>query len=267
MKNEYISIIIPCYNVENTLDRCIQSILKQDFKNFEIILVDDCSKDKTWDVIQKYTNEYPNVVGFRNETNKGAGYSRNLGIKNAKYDYISFIDSDDYVENNFYSEMLNTMIEDKSDLVVCDIFVKYDTVDGTDIRNVACINKKDKYNFINNGLAASPCNKIFKKKQLIKYPFPEGIMNEDIATVIAIMIDSKKISYCTTTYYNYIQYSSSVQNSSLSDKRLDIFRSLDVLAERFPYSKKTKKYWNAIVYNQIIMFLIYVVPKEDIFKK
>ena len=267
MKDKYISIIIPCYNVENTLDRCIQSILKQDFKNFEIILVDDCSNDKTWDVIKKYSNEYSNIIGFKNETNKGAGYSRNLGIKNAKYDYISFIDSDDYVENNFYYDMLEKMIVDKSDLVVCDIYVKYDTVTGDDIRNIACENPKDKYCFINNGLAASPCNKLFKKKQLLKYPFPEGIMNEDIATVIAIMMEANKISYCKSTYYNYIQYASSVQNSTLSDKRLDIFKSIDLLAERVPCTKKTKKYWDAIVYNQIIMFLIYVVPKENDWNK
>ena len=267
MKNNFISIIIPCHNVEKTLGRCVDSILNQTFKNFEIILVDDCSSDNTWEVINKYAEKYSNISGYKNDTNKGAGYCRNFGLKQAKYKYISFIDSDDYVENNFYEDMMTKIVEEKSDLVVCDIYVKYEDVVGEDVRNVACGYPNDKYSFINNGLAASPCNKLFKKQALLKYPFPEGIMNEDIATVIAYMIDAKRISYCDSTYYNYIQYSSSVQNSVLSDKRLDIFKSIDVLAKRAPYSKKTKKYWDAIVYNQLIMLLIYVVPKEKDWNK
>lgn len=257
-----ISVIIPCYNVENYLECCVESILNQSYKNLEIILVDDCSTDNTWKLIKKYQKKYNNIIGIRNDENKGAGYSRNRALEIASYDYISFIDSDDYIELNFYESMITQMKKEKSDVVVCDIFVRYDNVDGTDTRSIACTEIGDKYSFINNGLAASPCNKIFKKELLLKYKFIEGIMNEDVPTVLAILISSSKISYNTDTYYNYIQRKSSVQNANLSDKRLNIFKALDSLEERIPRNKKNEKYWDAIIYNQVIMFLVYVIPKE-----
>lgn len=262
-----ITVIVPCYNVEKYIDKCVQSLINQTYKNLEIILVDDCSTDNTWKIINKYSKNYENIKCMKNEKNSGAGYSRNIALKQAKNDYISFIDSDDYIENNYYESMMKQLKLEKSDLIVCDIFVKYDSVDGTNQRSIACEGKIEKYNFIHNGLAASPCNKIFKKEDLLKYPFPEGIMNEDIATVMAIIINSKKISYNNEVYYNYIQRKSSVQNSSLNNSRLDIFKSLNILEKRVPINKKNSKYWEAIIYNQIIMFLIYVIPKEQDKKK
>lgn len=262
-----ITVIVPCYNVEKYIDKCVQSLINQTYKNLEIILVDDCSTDNTWKIINKYSKNYENIKCIKNEKNRGAGYSRNIALKQAKNDYISFIDSDDYIEDNYYESMMKQLKLEKSDLIVCDIFVKYDSVDGTNQRSTACEGKIEKYNFIHNGLAASPCNKIFKKQDLLKYPFPEGIMNEDIATVLAIIINSKKISYNNEVYYNYVQRKSSVQNSSLSNSRLDIFKSLDILEKRVPINKKNIKYWEAIIYNQIIMFLIYVIPKEQDKKK
>lgn len=262
-----ITVIVPCYNVEKYIDKCVQSLINQTYKNLEIILVDDCSTDNTWKIINKYSKNYENIKCMKNEKNNGAGYSRNIALKQAKNDYISFIDSDDYIENNYYESMMKQLKLEKSDLIVCDIFVKYDSVDGTNQRSIACEGKIEKYNFIHNGLAASPCNKIFKKEDLLKYPFPEGIMNEDIATVMAIIINSKKISYNNEVYYNYIQRKSSVQNSSLNNSRLDIFKSLNILEKRVPINKKNSKYWEAIIYNQIIMFLIYVIPKEQDKKK
>ncbi len=262
-----ITVIIPCYNVEKYLDSCVQSIINQTYKNLEIILVDDCSTDNTWKIIKQYEKKYDNIKALKNEKNSGAGYSRNRAVEIASNQYISFIDSDDYIELNFYETMLKQMKKEKADVVVCDIFVRYDNVEGTDTRSVACIKPTDKYSFINNGLAASPCNKIFNKDQLLKYKFLEGTMNEDIPTVLAILVTSSKIAYNTSTYYNYIQRKSSVQNATLSNKRFDIFKALDALEARIPRNQKNKKYWDAIIYNQIIMFLIYVIPKENDSKK
>ena len=257
-----VSVIIPCYNVEKYLDKCIDSILNQTYKNLEIILVDDCSKDKTWDIALKYSKKYDNIKAIKNEKNSGAGYSRNRALEVATYDYISFIDSDDFVEENFYEEMMGSLKKDKSDVSVCDIFVKYEDEPHKNIRQIACNKNDKKLCFVDNGLAASPCNKIIKKDLLLKYPFAEGIMNEDIPTIIAILIKAKKISYNENTYYNYVQHSGSVQNSKLSDKRLNVFKALDVLEMRIPRNKSNKVYWDAITYNQLCMFLLYVIPKD-----
>lgn len=267
MKN-YISIIIPCYNVEKYIGICIDSILNETFKNYEIILVDDRSTDNTFKVLKEYEKKYKFIKVLQNKTNSGAGYSRNRGLEAAKYDLISFIDSDDYVEKNFHEELLKTMIKEKSDLVVCDIFMKYEKdFEEPDFRNVCCAGKVSKFNILNTGLAASPCNKIFKKDLFNKNEFPEGIMNEDVPAILSSIIKSKKISYTEKTYYNYIQRKTSVQNEEFSFKRFNIFKAVEILDERIKNTKDYDKNFKAIVYNQIIVFLIYVIPKEKSFSK
>lgn len=259
-----ITIIIPNYNCSKYIEKCLNSIVNQNIKKYEIIIVDDCSIDNSIEVIENYIKSNSNSIKLlKNDSNRGAGYSRNKAIKEASYDILSFIDADDYVEDNYYEELLNTMIEEKSDVVVCDIYIRYEKGFGNqDFRNPAVEHDKQKINFINNGLSASPCNKLIKKDLLIKYPFAEDIMNEDVASILAILIKSNKISYNKNTYYNYIQRNESVQNEKLNLKRLDIFKSLDILKGRIAGEKKYNEYINAIIYQQVIMLFIYVIPKE-----
>ena len=218
-KNTGISIIIPCFNAERFIDKCIKSIVDQNLKEYEIIVVDDGSKDNTKEIIAKHSRENPNIHVIFNEKNMGAGYSRNTALKISKYEIVSFVDCDDYLEDNYYEELLKCMHSNDADVAVCDIFVRYEDVDGTNTRSNACSNPQDRLSFIDNGLAASPCNKIFKKELLLKYPFPELRMNEDVATVLAILMKAKKISYTDKTFYNYIQRKNSVQNSGLNENR------------------------------------------------
>ena len=231
MKYDGISIIIPCYNVEMYLEGCLESIFKQDIENYEIILIDDCSTDKTAKIIKKYEKKYDFIKGIYNEKNSGAGYSRNQALKEAKYNIVSFIDSDDYIEENFYSSMFSKMIKSKADIAVCDIYIRYgEGFVEEDVRNVSGRVNGDKLCFIDNGLAASPCNKLFNKKLLIDNPFAEGIMNEDIPAVLAAVIKSNKIVYDPDTFYNYVQRKSSVQNETLSYKRFDTLAMIPVVS-------------------------------------
>ncbi len=268
MKYDGISIIIPCYNVEMYLSNCLESIFKQDIDNYEIILIDDCSSDKTAKIIKKYEKKYDFIKGIYNSKNSGAGYSRNEAIKLAKYNVISFIDSDDYIEDNFYSSMFTKMRKHKADIVVCDIYVRYgEGFNQNDVRTCAGKKNGNKFDFIDNGLAASPCNKLFTKQLLIDNPFAEGIMNEDIPAVLASLVKSNKVIYDEDTFYNYVQRKSSVQNETISFKRFDIFKALDILEERIKKTKEYKKVWPIIIYHQIIMFYIYIPPKEKSFKR
>lgn len=262
MKNKVeLSVIVPCYNTEKFIRKCVESILNQTYKNLEIILVDDCSTDKTYNILKQYAKDYVNIQIIKNEKNSGAGYSRNSALKVANGKYISYIDSDDYIDSDYYEEMIKTVKQNKADIAVCDIFIRYDG-EGFDTRSCACNGKCDIITLIDNGLAASPCNKIFKKELIEKYPFPEGIMNEDVATVLSCIINSKKVAYNNVTYYNYLQHHASVQNARLSEKRFDIFKALDILEPRIKKSKKFKEYWNIIIFQQIIMLFFYVIPKE-----
>ncbi len=267
-KNEYISIIIPCYNVEKYVEDTLNSILNQTYKNYEIIFVDDVSSDNTYKIIKNYEKKYKFVRALQNPVNSGAGAARNLGLKEAKYDIISFIDSDDTIEDNFYEVMINKMIDEKSDLVACDIYMRYDKefdITSSDVRSVACCGQIDKENLINNGLAASPCNKLIKKELLINNPFPTNMMNEDVPTIIGAIIDAEKVSYTTKTYYNYFQRKTSVQNNSLSFKKFDVFKALDILTERKKDAENYDEFLKILIYNQIVLFFVYVIPREKRF--
>ena len=269
MKKEGISIIIPCYNTEQYIEKCLDSILKQNLEKFEIILIDDCSTDKTVSIINRYMKKCPYIKLIKNKENRGAGYNRNVALKEAKYDLISFIDSDDYLEENFYEELYKAITKEKADVAVCDIFIKFDSSfeNQADVRAVECEGKATKENILNQGHAASPCNKLFRKELLEKFPFPTGIMNEDVATVLAVIINAKKIAYTGDTYYNYIQRQKSTQNDTLGFKRFDIFKAIDILESRINKVKGYKKYFDIIIYQQVIMFYLYIPPKEDKFIK
>lgn len=267
MKKRELSIIIPCYNVEKYICNCLMSIKPQtESLSCEIIMIDDCSKDNTRQVIREFisNNSDMDLKLIENDVNIGAGASRNKAVKECKYDIISFIDSDDYLDDNYYDTLFGKMEAEDADLVVCD-FVMVDEKTGNKTLAKACNNAVSKYNLIDNGLGASPCNKLLKKEHLLKYPFAEGIMNEDIATVFAIIANCEKIAYTDQTKYYYVQHSSSVQNSQLSDKRLDIIKAVEIFEERIKGNKDEDDFVTAVVFNQLICFLIFVPAKEKNF--
>lgn len=258
-----LSIIIPCYNVEKYIDKCIESILNQKLNDYEIILVDDSSTDNTYKKIKEYETKYPFIKTIKNKKNSGAGFSRNQGLKIASGEYISFIDSDDYIDDNYYNILMEKILKNKLDMVICDIKIIYP--DGKEEVVPSCNGKIDKFNIINTGLVASPCNKIFKKSLITKYDFPEGKINEDVAVIIPTIMASEKIGYVENVYYNYIQRKNSVQNESFSNKKFDIFYTVDLALKRIDNVPNDIK--DAIVFNQIILLLIYVITKDNNFFK
>lgn len=250
-----LTIIVPCYNNAKFLHNCLDSIVDNDYQNYNVIIVDDCSTDNSLEIIKEYASKYKNITYFVNEKNMGAGFSRNKALAKCTTKYVTFLDSDDYINKDYYQVLIKNIKE--FDVIVADIMLEY-----PDKKTLApcCEGKKTRENLINNGFAASPCNKIFKTSFLKKYPFAEGIMNEDICAVISCLINGK-VTYCNSVYYNYVQHKSSIQNTRLSSKRLDIFKSLEILKEYNP--NLNKDIYDIIFFNQIILFLFYVVSKEN----
>ena len=255
-----ISVIVPCYNVENFIEKCMDSILNQTYKNLEIILVEDCSTDNTKKIIKQYS-KYDNVKLVFNKENHGLSYSRNTGLQHATKEYISFIDSDDYIDLDFYEKLMKSIIKNKSDVAVCDIKVVDEEQQRTIIEKACNSDKVSKLAIIDNGLAASACNKLFKREIISKYMFEEGKVNEDIAVVIPAIVNSDKISYVQDRYYYYIQRNGSIQNSKFSYKRFDIVHAIDLTLERITKSRERSKIKDILVYNQLIVLLLYVIPK------
>lgn len=268
-KDILISVIVPCYNVEQYIVKCLDSIISQKQEGIEIIVVEDFSTDKTRDVIKNYiSNNNANIVYIENQENRGAAYSRNVALNIANGEYIGFIDGDDYIGESYYQELYKAAKKNKADLVVADMNIIYENQKYNNYLSKATNGGLDKIDFINNGLAASPCNKLFSKKLVEKFDFLEGKMNEDIAVVIPAIVHAKKIAYVPDVQYNYVQRKSSVQNTTISKKRFDIFDAVDVCLKRIKNDKNYIEYKHAIVFNQIILFFIYVLPKEkSLFKR
>lgn len=262
-----ISVIVPCYNVEKYVIKCLDSLVNQDQKGIEIIVVDDCSTDNTRQLLNDYIDSNPKIRYIKNEKNLGLAYSRNVGLKESKGKYIGFIDSDDYVSNNYYKGLYDAIIKEESEIAIADINIVYEDQNGLIKLSKASDGGTESINFIDNGLAASACNKLFKRELIIKYPFLEGKINEDIAAVIPAIVDAKKISYVPSVQYNYVQRNTSIQNSSISDKRFDIFNAVGVCLDRIKGNALYYDYKRSIIFNQIILFFIYVLPKEQSFYK
>lgn len=262
--NKKISVIVAVYNTEKYLDRCIESLLNQTYKNMELVIVEDCSTDSSRKLLKKY-KENKNIKVFYNRENRGLSYSRNYGLKKSTGDFIGYIDSDDYVEPDYYEKLMRSIKDNKSDIAICDI--KLVDEQTNKIQRCKCYtNDFDVCSVINNGFAASACNKLFKRKNIEKYPFAEGKVNEDIAVVIPTVIQAKKISYADTCYF-YVQRRGSIQNSRFSNKRFDIFDGVKTTLERIKNEKDYEFYKNAIVYNQLILLLMFAIPKERNFIK
>lgn len=262
--NKKISVIVAVYNTEKYLDRCIESLLNQTYKNMELVIVEDCSTDSSRKLLKKYKGN-KNIKVFYNRENRGLSYSRNYGLKKSTGDFIGYIDSDDYVEPDYYEKLMSSIKDNKSDIAICDI--KLVDEQTNKIQRCKCYaNDFDVYSVVNNSFAASACNKLFKRKNIEKYPFAEGKVNEDIAVVIPTVIQAKKISYADTCYF-YVQRGGSIQNSKFSDKRFDIFDGVKTTLERIKNEQDYEFYKNAIIYNQLILLLMFAIPKERNFIK
>ncbi len=261
-----ISVIIPVYNVEKYIEKCLESLFNQTYENLELIIVNDCSTDESDKIIRKKIKDHKNVIYFSNKKNSGLAYTRNVGLEKATGDYIGYIDSDDYIPNNYYECLLNTLIKEKADIAICDINIVYEK--EMQSQRVTCGAKNSKkIDFVNTGEVASACNKLFKRKNIEEYKFAVGKVNEDIAVVIPTIIKANKVVYNEDTYYNYVQRESSIQNSSFSEKRFDIFEGVAQTLERIKGVDNYEEYKNAIVYQQLILLFIYVIPKEQNFFK
>ncbi|HIT10894.1 MAG TPA: glycosyltransferase family 2 protein [Candidatus Onthousia faecigallinarum] len=264
MKQEKISIIVSAYNVEKYIEKCISSLLKQTYTNFEIIVVDDCSQDKTLSLLKKMAREDSRLKILHNRENHGLSYSRNKALKEASGAYYGFVDADDFVPLDFYETLYTALKDQKADMSFCDINVIYEDKGNYQEKVALCEGKPTALHAINHGLAATCCNKLFKKEVFL-YPFEDGKINEDVATILPIVIKAQKLAYTKDTYYNYIQHKGSIQNSSFQEKRFDIFDMVSLALDRVREEKDFSKIKECITWNQLMAVLLYAIPKEEKF--
>lgn len=220
-----ISVIVPIYNVEKYLDRCVDSIINQTYKNLEIVLVDDGSLDNCPKMCDDYAEKDSRIKVVHKE-NGGLSDARNAGMKVATGEYVSFIDSDDYVSLDFYETLLDTIVDNNSDIVECGVVkfyednsfdkysddlkvTNYDTLDGLE----GLINE--------NPFKQHVWNKLYKSSIALDIPYEVGKLNEDEFWTYQIFGKAKKVTRIYKTMYYYFQRGSSIMGKGYNIKRLD----------------------------------------------
>ena len=269
MKKENLTIIIPCYNVEKYVEKSLKSILEQTYEPIKIIVIDDCSTDETFSKIKEVQNKYPDKMQvYQNEENKGLAFTRNRGIELANSEFIGFIDSDDYIDKEYYEKLMGVLLKNQADIAIADMQLidENGNLLGA-IQSGINLEEADlKKAAIDNGLAASACNKVFRKSLLEKYLFLEGKINEDICSVIPAVLHAKKLAYTQEVAYYYVQRDTSIQNSTFSEKRFDIFDSVELTFDRIKDLENFKDYQSIILYHQILMLYVFVIASLNSFK-
>lgn len=237
MNDIYLSIIVPVYNTEKYLNRCIDSIIqaiKLVKDKVEIIIINDGSKGNADEIIESYVKSFPDTIVYIKQENKGRGATRNVGISKARGKYISFIDSDDYIDDNMYLDMLSKLKSENADIAICD----FQNIIENSPENSGRIEAKNlniednKFGCFDVLILPSCCNKIISKELFNNVKFPEHINYEDLAIIPSIVLEAKKIVYLPNMYYKYYQNSDSVMNKAYDIDRLNLIDALEISLDR-----------------------------------
>lgn len=235
MKDPKISVIVPAYNAEQTIGRCIESLVNQSLKDIEIILVDNGSIDTTYSIMEKYSRQYPARIVLlsaeKYENSYGPGEARNIGLKVAKGTYISFVDSDDWIDSLLLNTIYQYMVQVDADIAIFGVKdeysnsicssvryeYEYNEIDRIYALNMLCrLNNNDKY------ISPMVCQKIYRRDYLKKHQIqfePNSYYEDDQFSFYCFLHDCK-IILVPDTFYHYYQTEGSITHT-FSKKHID----------------------------------------------
>ncbi len=240
MKEVLISIVVPVYNVENKVNKLLKSLYEIKNNTIEIILVDNNSSDKSFDVIKKYSKKDKRVKVYK-ENKKGANHARYLGFTKSSGKYIYFVDSDDYVEAIHFKEIINILNTKCPDVLIGN----YNELNS----NYKFI--KTMYGFgKDNILLYKPSlwNKIFKKELISKEHFIFSTIGEDMYITLSILASTNKIEFINKPIYNYVRDNNSVSNKNSFEILEECIKTLKLLKNKFIKDKTYNKNKDEIDY-------------------
>ena len=223
--NSLISVIVPIYNVEKYLDKCVDSIINQTYKNLEIILVDDGSPDNCPKMCDDYAKKDSRIKVVHKE-NGGLSDARNVGMEVATGEYVSFIDSDDYISLDFYETLFQTMIDNDSDIVECSVVKFYEDNNFDEYSDDLKVTNYDTLYALDGLISESPFkqhvwNKLYKSSVALDIPYAVGKLNEDEFWTYQVFGKAKKVTRINQTMYYYFQRGSSIMGNGYNIRRLD----------------------------------------------
>lgn len=264
MKKPKFSIIVPVYNTEKYVKKCLDSIKSQTLKDYEVIIVNDGSTDNSSDIISKYPYK------IINQDNQGLSMARNNGVKASSGDYLIFIDSDDYIEKDLLKE-IDKSLSNNPDLVryqIKEVFgdkddVNYEEIPFENKDGVEAFKLITKYHFVENAWSYAIKREFYLKE---KFSFKKGTYHEDFGLMPLVIIKSKVVNSISYVGYCYYQRSGSIMNDSDYDKTKkkvkDFYNHYLYLTEEINKTKLDKTYFMSFISNSLILKITELKGKD-----
>ena len=240
-----VSVIVPVYNVEKYIDKCLNSLVKQSLKEIEIIVVNDGTKDNSQKIIDKYVKKYPDKIKSYIKENGGQGSARNYGLEKANGEYIGYVDSDDFVEKDMYKKLYNKAKENNYDIVVCGNYNVSEDYQNKNIDTFINNYNTDLENIFFGKMAV--WNKIYKRDILIKnkLEFKEKVWYEDLAFTLKAIMNSNSFAFIDEPLYDYLIREGSTMNNSNVQRNLEILDAFNDILSYIQHNKK-EEYFSKI---------------------
>lgn len=270
-----ISIVLPVYNVEKYLERCIYSIILQSYKNIEVIIINDGSTDNSLTICEKYRDIDSRIKIFTKD-NGGLAAARNFGFEKVSGDYVTFVDSDDFISEYYVENLYNALKKTDSDMSISQFELYYCNSNNkgarkrnSNVQKIYSFNSEKalKEMFLQKKFDNSAWGKLYSKRLFQFIIYPEGKLYEDLPVTYKIISKANKIAFINTKDYQYVQRPESIQNGPFNEKKLDILPFIEemrsFISSEYPLINNYVKLraFNAYInmYKQL--------PKDDIFTR
>ena len=270
-----VSVIVPVYNVELYLEKCLLSLVNQTLQDIEIIVVNDGSRDHSQQIIEKFQQEHPQKIFAYTKENGGLSDARNFGLDCAKGKYIGFVDSDDYVSETMFEDMMNIAEKHQAEITICNL-QKVDERGNVTQKLTQLPGFPEKIILENNmsvfsDISYFACNKLFRRELFNNRRFKKGIHFEDIELIPQLVLESKVIGFTPAYHYQYLERSQSISKTHTL-KGLDILNAVKTVSLKFDESRY-HSHKNALKGFQILegvytflAYLAFVKNKADFYK-
>ena len=269
-----VSIVVPVYNVEDCLSYCVDSLRQQTYKNIEIILVDDGSTDSSGEICDQYAREDDRIKVLHIE-NGGLSNARNTGVKESSTDWIVFIDSDDYYDHRAIEYLVKLRDKYRVDLVATPVIEvrNYGNSDFLGDFREKYSGKLDRRTaleqmFYGNYVGTHSGGKLYKKEILLRFPYPNGMLYEDLSLAYEHIASCENIAVSALNLYKYYRRPGSIVNSKYSDRLLDFYKAMEwnrnYIERDYPNDKEMRRALNVrYVFNGL--HIIHAMLSSDMY--
>ena len=264
-----VSVIVPVYNVEKYIKKCLNALVNQTLQDIEIIIVNDGSKDDSIKIIKDFIEKYPEKIVYLEKANGGLSDARNYGIPHAKGEYIAFLDSDDYVELNMYEDMYEIAQSENADMVECDFIWEYPNKSKIDTGELY----HTKHEMLEK-IRVVAWNKLIKRSILEKTNilFPKGYRYEDVEFTYKLLPYLEKVAFLKKPCVHYVQRGNSISNTQ-NERTKEIIEVLEHVLTYYKEKGLFEEYYTQLEYTYARILLcsslkrMCKIPEKDTRKK